>query len=299
MDFEYSKHDWIAAFICFIVLSVLGAFVLNTGLSSWGDDHSAYLNEAKAIAEGTFKEQLRLNYYMHPTIISDESKQGELVYSWGYPLILSMVYKIVGFDMSNYSQIIWYKVPNILFLAVLGSSIFLLYRRRFSLWLSILACTIFCFHSVFINALNGIGNDLPFLTLSVLSLLMLEIFLDHINKQYVLFYATLLGAILWLTYETRLNGFTIVITCLVGNCIFLLNRRKDQEIKKYLLRSVCVYFVLIILILTSDNLFFAPATPNLTDYNRFTLGNFDNNLHKYNSSFKAFLTQFLWGKIYR
>lgn len=45
---------------------------------------------------------------MHRVVLPSEAEGRSLVYVWGYPLLLSLVYRTVGFDMQNYSTLIYY-----------------------------------------------------------------------------------------------------------------------------------------------------------------------------------------------
>ena len=79
----------IALLLCIAVL-----FAAASGLDydcPWGDDYAAYINDGIAIAQGRYAEQTRLNYFMHPSDMPVEAKDGTLVYVWGYPLVLSLV----------------------------------------------------------------------------------------------------------------------------------------------------------------------------------------------------------------
>ena len=118
--FRYNRKDWLIAIIITVLLLGIGGVTLTKGLPYWGDDSSAYISEGIAIAEGNLMEQARLNYIMHPSELSAESDPEGLVYVWGYPLMLSVVYKTVGFDRVEYSSIIWYKIPLLLGWSLLG-----------------------------------------------------------------------------------------------------------------------------------------------------------------------------------
>lgn len=129
--YKYTKADKLVAAVLSAVMLALCLGSLDYGCT-WGDDSAAYISEGIAIARGDFREHVKLNPLLHPSVLGDNVGD-ELVYVWGYPLLLSAVYLADGFDMDNYSNIIVYKLPSALFFAVMAVCFFLLLRRRFSL----------------------------------------------------------------------------------------------------------------------------------------------------------------------
>ena len=123
------KPDLILFTVIFIAILTLSVFSLDNDCP-WGDDYAAYISEGISIADGYFDEQVKLNLFMHPSILPEEARSGSLVYVWGYPLIMALVYKFVGFDRVSFSSIIYYKLPSALALALLAGVLFLFLRRR-------------------------------------------------------------------------------------------------------------------------------------------------------------------------
>lgn len=66
----YNRRDWLTAAALFLVIAILAACAVTTGVPDWGDDFAAYINEGMAIADGRFQEQAALNYFQHPTTIT-------------------------------------------------------------------------------------------------------------------------------------------------------------------------------------------------------------------------------------
>ena len=114
------RREWYMVTALALAVLMLCLFSLD-GFCFWGDDYAAYINQAIALSEGRFDEQARLNYIMHPSIMVEEAEKGELVYVWGYPLILSLCYALAGFDRTLYTSIALYKLPSVLALAWLAS----------------------------------------------------------------------------------------------------------------------------------------------------------------------------------
>ena len=94
--FRFTKQDWLAALFVTLFVLFIGAATLTKGVPDWGDDFAAYMSEGMAIADGEFHEQTVRNYTMHPSPLTLEASEDGLVYVWGYPLMLSGIYKLTG-----------------------------------------------------------------------------------------------------------------------------------------------------------------------------------------------------------
>lgn len=259
---KYTKKDWIIAAFATLLVLVLGAFSLKSGLSLWGDDNAAYISEGIAIVDGNFKEQADLNFYMHPSNLPEEAfESSSIVYVWGYPLVLSLIYKVFGF---SYDNIILYKLPGLLSLALTAGVVFMLFRRRFSELLSFVVSLMFCLSSYLFEFVNSIYSDLFFLFVSVLSFFLMDLFFEKTSsgkKNYLIgiFY----GVTLWLTYETRLSGLSVLTAAFLSHAILFITQIKDK--KKLFLASIYPYLLALVLVFVSERFIFAPATSNLSD----------------------------------
>ena len=252
----YSKKDWLSAALVSLFVLLVAICYVTKGVSDWGDDFAAYISEGIAIADGSFEEQIRINYQYHPSELPNEANNGTLVYVWGYPLIIAIIYKIVGFD---FNSIIWYKIPLLLSLSLTGGALFLFFRRRFSLLVAVFLTLMFCMSGNLVEDVNRLLSDLPFLFLTVLTLLLMECY----AQSGTLWQGVLFGAVMWLTYETRLSGFTVCGVALIGHMI-----RK----KKQIISQLVPYLILVVLVFISEHLWLAPATPNLSDLKETSIG---------------------------
>ncbi len=267
--FRYSRRDRVLALILAVLILIAGAATLTAGLPYWGDDSAAYLSEGIAIADGRFQEQTELNVFLHPASLPAESSPEGLVYVWGYPLLLSAVYRLAGFDRAGYTSLIWYKIPLLLSLSCLGGVLYLFYRRRFSAGVSFVCACLLCLSSDLVRNLNYLYSDLLFLCFSMLTFLVMELFRERAlsaenrkTGRNVLF-GVLYGAVLWYTHEIRLNGMTVCIAAALGHAVFLWRNRKRIG-RKELWIHVLPYAVMALLILVSERLLLAPATSNLS-----------------------------------
>ena len=94
------KRDSLTALLLFLITVLLCTGMLDRG-HVWGDDFSAYLLQAQAMHHGTMDEQAKINRMIHASEMTfgEHEDPEELVYVWGYPLILSWIYGVIGFDM--------------------------------------------------------------------------------------------------------------------------------------------------------------------------------------------------------
>ena len=253
----YSRKDWLTAALISLFILILAALSVTTGVTDWGDDFAGYLNEGMAIADGRFDEQTALNYEQHPTPITREARDEKLVYVWGYPLAQALIYKIVGFNTTDYSSVIWYKIPLVLSLSLLGGVLYLLLRRRFAWETSLFLAALFCVGGDFYTDINRLYADIPFLFVSFLTLLLMECYADNADWKLGILY----GFALWLTHETRLNGLTICAAAAIGQLL----RLKKGDIRKKSWRIVLPYAVFLALTLLSERLWLAPATSNMSE----------------------------------
>ena len=276
-----------------IVMSILLINVLSLDNNCyWGDDFAAYISEGIAIADGNFDEQVKLNVIMHPSPLPDEAMGGSLVYVWGYPLLLALVYAFAGFDRVGFTSVIYYKLPSALALALMAGVLYLFLRRRMGRALSFTLSFLFCSCYEFRVSINSLYSDVVFLFFAVLSIYLVEIFLDKhaqhgVGKPTIL-YGALLGAALWFTYETRLNGISILFACVLAGVIYCIRQRRTLDRKSALvLLTPLIWFLLLKLV---SEAILAPATANTSDIAEVSFASVLANLEGYYFSLRSWLT---------
>lgn len=256
----------------------------------WGDDFAAYINQGIAIAEGRFDEQISVNAFMHPSPLPDEAKDSPLVYVWGYPLILALVYKIVGFDRLGFLSVICYKIPSLIALSLFAALIYLFFRKRFQKLTSFILAVLLCLHKVYIESVSTMYSDIVFLLLCWTCFYLAEQLSTQISavpKRTTLF----LGICMWACCAVRLNGTSVIaITALIQLCYLIKNRQKlsASDLGIHLLP----YGVLILLSLLFNYLIFEPASSNMSDLGRITWDITYKNIHSYLLVFRYFFFAF-------
>lgn len=212
MKIKLTRRDWWTFPVLILVLGLLAVMSLDSTQGLQSDDYAAYLNEAIAISEGRQADQDRLNVFMHPSPLSflNESEDS-LTYVWGYPLVLAVIHRIVGFDTWNFNSLIFYKIPGACALAALGGLLFLFYRRHFSYLPSLLLSLLFCLSPDLFQEVNTISPELPFLLFFVLGFWLIEVILDQSRLSVRIPLLFGLGIVFWYTCLLRLNGTVLII----------------------------------------------------------------------------------------
>jgi hypothetical protein len=262
----FTKKDWLFALAATLIVLLFGSFSITRGIYPWGDDCAAYISEGIAIADGRLPEQVQMNLFYHPTDLPQEAiESGSLVYVWGYPLLLSAIYKIVGFGAD---KIIFYKLPLLFSLALTAGALVLLFRKRLSAQFSFLISVIFCMSSYLFSALNQLYSDLPFVFFCILSILLMECLCDLEEKgRNVIPLSIIYGFSLWFTYETRLSGAAVCVLAFVEHVILIYPLvKKSLNRKRLIILHVLPYLLFGVLVLVSERLWLMPATPNYSDF---------------------------------
>ena len=222
---RYTRADAVIAIVLAVITLLLGVGMLDAD-HQYGDDFAAYMLEGKAIAEGRLAEQVKVNAFIHPTESrSDGGESSSRVYVWGLPLILSVIYRVVGFDQPTGYAILWYKLPGIFFLAMTAAVAYLFYRRRFSKEISAMMTVLLCWTANLIRSSVWVLTDIPCLAVSLLALLMIEVLLDARTQKARYISAVTLGVALWYACVVRLNGKTVVYAVLLAHVIGLVRKK--------------------------------------------------------------------------
>jgi len=224
------KKDMVTAVVLFLIVTLLGAGLLDKG-HDWGDDFAAYLLQAQAIADGTMEEQSRINRIIHPSELSfgGEELPDTVTYVWGYPMALSAIYKVIGYDPADGGIPIAYKLPNLLAYASFAAIVYLFYRRRFSYQASLFMALLFALHTDMLEYVNLVMSDVFCLTLTMLALLLLEVFLACEDKKRKMLLGVLLGVVLWYNYEVRLNSVAVIYIVLFAHVLSLIKARPAKR----------------------------------------------------------------------
>jgi len=290
---RYRGRDYLIAGLLFLFILALSLGTLSRGVPDWGDDFAAYLAEGIAISEGTLEEQVKKNFLMPPTLIPRDSGTDELVYVWGYPLLLSAVHRLVGFDQAGFTSIIYYKIPSACCFALLAGILYLFYKRRFPTALSIFISILFCTVSCFFSTTDMLCGDVVYLFAAMLTTLLYECFAQQVFRPasasaWIL--GLILGVSMWFTYEVRLNGKAVIVVCMLSHGLYIAKNRSAFSIKR-LPVHILPYMLFLALKLISESILL-PATSNLSDIGSTNLQNILLNIRRCYVQTTEFLNDF-------
>lgn len=277
MHNKLTRRDFWTLPVLVALLGILALMSLQSG-HWWGDDYAGYLNEAIAISEGRLDEQIHLNVMMHPSPMTFlEEDADTLTYVWGYPLILSVIHRFVGYDTWNYSSLIFYKLPGVCALAALGGLLFVFYRRHFSYFPSLVLSLLFCLNPQFFSEVNNLSPELPFLFCFVLGLWLVEVMLDQQRLLRRIPLMIALGVALWASCILRLNGTALIAFVALAHFIGIL---RTVPKTKRLLFDLVPYVICGLLLLVSYSIFPAP-TSNHSDVGKLAFSTLWANIRYY------------------
>ena len=224
------KRDDLIAVALFLIVVVLGMGFLDRG-HEWGDDFAAYMLEARAIANDTMEEQSYINRIIHASELSfgNGVPPEAVTYVWGYPLVLSVLFRIFGYDPMAGGMPLVYKLPNLIVYGLFVVVIYLFYRRRFAWKTSVFLALLFALHADMLAHTNAVMSDIFCLALTMTALWLLEIFLEGENASRKKVVGFLLGIVLWYNYEVRLNGVTVIYIVLFAHALKLFLTRNMRK----------------------------------------------------------------------
>lgn len=282
-----------------IALALALAVVLLTGIvldcqHNWGDDFAAYLLEGTALSEGRFDEQVSLNYALHHRLDPKGDYGQEHVYVWGYPLLLSTVCDAIGYDRTDYTSIVYYKLPNLLFLGIFVFVFYLLLRKRFGVFVSALLAVTFATCPRITEYTNSILTEVVFTAMCFACFLAAEKLWEQRTVRSRVLYGSLLGTLLWYCYEVRLNGIVVLLCVLLGQVLNRMVYRRREKLTAEDLLAFVPYAAFLLLLFISDMLILKAATSNTSDLTKGSLPAFFNNIHVYYDALHEWLHDVLF-----
>jgi 4-amino-4-deoxy-L-arabinose transferase-like glycosyltransferase len=222
--------------ILLLLIIALSLFLNLISLKSghnWGDDFSMYIAQSKSIVENSVDNLIEQQIFLEKY---SSELHGPFLYPWGFPVLLSPVYKIFGFN------IIAMKIY--VFLFFLGSLFILFFifvdglNERYRL----LIVSLFALNPVFFYFKENVLSDVPFLFLTLLGMLLIKLFIIEkrffINESISFF---LLGFVVFYAYFTRPQGvvlFPILLICHFKEYMDLLNNKQRKFLRKEYIQLV-------------------------------------------------------------
>jgi len=262
--------------IAILILSIaLGSSHLTRG-QDWGDDFAAYIMQAKSIVQGNMPEFIQRNSF---TINTSTENIGAVAYPWGYPLIIAPVYAIAGLDLSAL------KLPTLLFYAGFLVCLFILMRRKLDRGKSLLIVALFAFNPTYLQFLDHILSDIPFLFFSTLALL----WMDFCEDDHRAAFAWALGPVIFMAFFIRVTGIFLLLVFSCVQVIQIIRHRNDLDLIRRTIRlMLIVWLVFGALGLISALVFPAGSESYISELASFSAGTFLDNLSSYFQVFGSF-----------
>ena len=209
------------------LITFLASFMNLRNGHEWGGDFSQYIAQGRAVCQGTVPEFRRDNLF----IIENSSEGlGMPVYSWGFPLLLSLFMKL-GAD-----SIFLMKFSGVLSLCVCVAAVYLMSAKKAGRPAAVTVSLLAALSPELLGASDQIMSDLPYSAFALLSLLFMEK-LGYMKPEEkrgnksagrtMVLTAALTGFFSLYATEIRSNGYALILTFICG---LLLAQLKDRII---------------------------------------------------------------------
>ncbi len=181
--------------------------------------------------------------------------------------MLSVVYRLVGFDRETFSGLVYYKLPATLCLALSCAVFYLFLRRRFSRCISGCLALLLALSPLVLEIADELFPDLPFLLFSLLAYWLTEVYLSQAKRSFrrQALLGVLLGLVLWYAYLLRLNGVTIVAVTALAFVLHAVRRRKELPADRRAWCMLVLPFLVFCGAVGLTALLLPSATSNLSD----------------------------------
>lgn len=256
-----------ALLILTLIVLVSGAisFSLLTRGQTWLDDFAGYLMQAKSILGGTMADFVRQNSF---TVSQSSYPPGPAAYAWGFPLLLALVYAVLGMN------VLAFQLLNTLFYALFLIVFFALARTRLTEAESLMLTSVLAVSPALLQIHNQIISDIPFLFFSTAAIFLIDRFF---RQKATLRLSLAIGATIFAANFMRTNGVVLFIPLLVAQAILLWPQR--QNIADLVERSTSIPYLAFGVLFVTQALIF----PNGQD--------------SYLSHFSMFSPQRLWENV--
>ncbi len=167
-------YDYTLALILSLITLILCVGQVNSG-HNWGGDFSGYIAQAIALANGTTAQYIADNTLM---MSKCDWLYGPYAYPWGFPMLLSIAYKIFGFN------IVAFKSVGIICYTIFVGIFYIFCVNRLPRIYAIFATLLFAINPYMTNfAANGIVSDIPFMLFGFIALIILAKLFGESNNN--------------------------------------------------------------------------------------------------------------------
>ena len=157
--------NWLLPFImAFFLLATF--FIIANDYHDWGGDFSLYINQSKALLNGSVAQIHAINKFgLENSTLADRSYTPEM-FPWGWPILLTPAIKLFGQDY------FWLKLYMMFFLvAIIGAS-YVLFRKKIGTMYSLIIVLCITLNPVLINQTKQVLSGFPYLFFVLVSLIL-------------------------------------------------------------------------------------------------------------------------------
>ena len=233
-----STHN-ILLIVIVISALVIGASTLTRG-HEWGDDFASYIMQAQSILNGSTDKFIEHNTF---TILESSIQIGPIAYPWGYPLALIPSLLLKGLHPLTL------KLPGLFFFAAFLICLYWLAESRLTPAERLILVSLCAFNPIFIEHLDHILSDIPFLFSVFLALLLLsKLTPDKNMKDYVF-----AGMAIFLAFLMRTPGIILLASFLAHQAYIFYAQNEHR--RTVAIKSTVVVGVFTLLWLASSLIF--------------------------------------------
>lgn len=185
-----------------------------TEVHDWGGDFAGFIMQAQSIIDGNPTEFIEKNRF---TIENSSRPVGPVAYPWGYPMLLAPFYAYFGFSMPALKSL--NNICYLFFLLALWSGC----RVALSAGWRLVLVSLFAIHPYFMDFLNYIGSDIPFLLFSTITIFIIGKII--IRKETLVSQPVdhlLMGLLIAISFFIRTQGILLLATLLATQFIVMI-----------------------------------------------------------------------------
>ena len=193
------------------------------------NDYAGYLMQAISITEGKINDFLSFN----ESIVSQSSFPiAPVAYPWGFPIILSFLYKLFGLN------ILVIKLSIFIFYAGFLTILWFFFKDELDIKERLILVSLFAFNPFFLEFGNHILSDIPFLFFSTLTIFTIYKFNKEENPQNKTLYIVTLTLCFFISSSLRSHGLLLPILYLILIIFFVLKKYAP----KFILLKKLIFF---------------------------------------------------------
>lgn len=273
MDFcavkkENSKKELWIGFLLFFVSIIMNYLILIKNYHNWGGDFSQYISQAMALVNNNIE-----GWYENSKFIVNNSIEAlsPSVYPWGYPIMLSLVYKVFGFNIN------YFKLVNVFLYSVYIFVFFLWLCKRIDTKNSVIISIFFIVNIKLLLYQNNILSDIPAMTFTMISVYIFDYYFANNGS---LVPGLLLGISSFMCYFIRTQSIIVIASLGFVLCLYFIINCKSIDLNQ-IIRLCTPFFTFCILYIVTKAILIQDTSKYISLFGNFSLIKSANNCISY------------------